>query len=211
MNSGANYNHVAPVYDFLVKLIFGKKFTDAEKYYLDQLGRPANILVFGGGSGNILKPLLELYPHSQIHFLEASLKMISKARSQSFSGIENVQFIHGTEKHLVGCRDKYDVVITSFVLDVFEDLELGKVIDVLNNVLALGGFWLQTDFYVYKGHPWWQRGMVWMMYLFFNLTANQKNLRLPDFASFFNRMSLKQLAEKSCCNNMVRTILYHKV
>lgn len=211
MNSGTNYNYVAPIYDFLVKLVFGSKLTDAEKHYLDQLDRPAHILIFGGGSGNLLKPLLGLYPQAQIHFLEASSVMISKASSRPISGIENVQFTHGTEQQLVGCDHKYDLVITSYVLDVFKDSELGKVMDVLFNVLAPGGFWLQTDFYVYETHPWWQKRIVWLMYLFFNLTANQKIQCLPDFDTHFRRRSLKQLAGKSYCLNMVRTILYQRV
>ena len=211
MKSAGGFDRIAPVYDFLAKLVFGNKLRDAQNYFLGHLGVPTGILVFGGGSGNLLKTLLKQYPEAKIKYLEASSKMIEIASSRKVTGIENIQFIHGTEQELVGTPDRFDVLITPYVLDVFEAGELERVMDILFEVLEPGGFWVQTDFYVFSDHPWWQRRLVWLMYLFFKIAANQRNQQLPDFTVYFSRLALEPLAEKSFCGKMVKTIWYRKL
>ena len=211
MSGVGNYDRIAPFYDSLAKFVFGGKLNQAEAHFLNKLNSPDRVLVFGGGTGNTLDPLLCNCPEASIDYLEASSTMIALAKKRVGSRTNNIQFIHGTELKLVDTRKTYDVVITPFVLDVFEESNLKSVIDILFNALTPGGYWLQTDFYVYRDHPWWQRLLVQLMYFFFRLTAKQSNQCLPDFSFYFNRLPLEIIEQQDFSNNMVRTILYRKL
>ena len=205
-----NYDSIAPFYDLLVSLVFGQKLSQAESHFLPQVEAPDNILVFGGGTGKCLKPLQLHYPKATIHFLEASSKMISIASGRSIPNRKSVEFIQGNEQMLENRSQQYDLVVTSFVLDVFSKSKLSAVMDILYTVLKTGGYWIQTDFYIYQCNPWWQRALLRTMYLFFRITTNQKNQQLADFDHYFKERALELVAQKMFCFNMVKTVLYHK-
>ena len=205
-----NYDRIAPFYDLLSSLVFGRKLPQAECYFYSQVKDPASILVFGGGTGKCLKPLQLHYPRATIHFLEASSKMIAIANERTIPNCKSVEFINGNEQLLVNRSQQYDLLVTSFVLDVFSESRLAVVMDILYRVLRPGGFWIQTDFYVYQSHPWWQRALLRTMYLFFRITANQRNQKLADFDRYFKERLLELVAQKMFCLSMVKTVLYHK-
>lgn len=206
-----NYDRIAPFYDLLASLVFGRKLPQAESHFYAQLEDPANILVFGGGTGKCLKPLQLHYPGATIHFLEASSKMISIASGRTIPNCKPVEFIQGNEQLLVNRSQQYDLVVTSFVLDVFSENRLSKVMDILYKVLRTGGYWIQTDFYVYHSNPWWQKALLRTMFLFFRITTNQQNQHLADFDQYFKARLLEVVAQKMFCLNMVKTVLYHKL
>mgnify|MGYP001812419766 CR=1 FL=1 len=206
-----NYDRVAPFYDLLASLVFGRKLTQAESHFYAQVKDPVNILVFGGGTGKCLKPLQLHYPKATIHFLEASTKMIAIASGRTTPNRKSVEFIHGNEQLLVNQPQQYDLLVTSFVLDVFSESRLVEVMDILYKVLRTGGYWIQTDFYVYQSNPWWQKAMVRAMYWFFRITANQHNQQLADFDQQFKERLLELVSQKMFYFNMVKTVLYHKL
>jgi ubiquinone/menaquinone biosynthesis C-methylase UbiE len=206
-----NYDRVAPFYDLLASLVFGQKLTKAESHFYAQVKDPASILIFGGGTGKCLKPLQLHYPKATIHFLEASTKMISIASGRTIPNHKSVEFIHGNEQLLVNQPQQYDLVVTSFVLDVFSESRLRNAMDILYKVLRTAGYWIQTDFYVYQSNPWWQKALVRTMYWFFWITANQHNQQIADFDHHFKERSLALVAQKMFCHDMVKTVLYHKL
>ncbi len=211
MSNASNYDRIAPFYDQLVRMVFGNQLLEAECYFLNNLPSPRKILIFGGGTGRSLRFVLQKYPDSSICFLEASSAMISKAQKRQVPGINRVHFIHGDEQRLAEMGNNFDAVVTPFVLDVFTADNFKYTIDQLFQVLTKGGYWIQTDFYVYRNNPWWQRFLVWLMYRFFKIAANQENLQLPDFNGQFARLSLARVDEKDFCSGMVRTVLYRKL
>ncbi len=206
----ADYNNVAPYYDLLSGLVFGNQLTKAESFFLSRVKDPRNILIFGGGTGKTLPKILTLFPEASIYFLEASSSMISIAKKRNHLGIQSVKFMHGEEQALLHSTLRFDLVITSFVLDVFPKSRLDLIMNTLYLVLEPEGHWIQTDFYVNQKSPWWQRALVRTMYLFFRLTANQHHQRLADFDQYFSKRPLKIIVQKAFYFDMIKTILYQK-
>lgn len=205
-----NYDRVACCYDFLAQIVFGNQLVAAQNHFLSDLMVPKKILVFGGGTGHMIAPLLHLYPYTWIHYLESSEAMISKAKARVTPENDNVCFTCGTEKNLEDKTNVYDVVITPFVLDVFEGKDVERVFELLFDALSPGGRWIHTDFYVDRNSPGWQKMMIWLMYRFFKVAARQQNQLLPDFDVYFDSFPLRQLACRSFYNQMMRTLLYEK-
>ena len=206
-----DYDKIAPYYDLLSNLVFGQQLTKAEAHFLPHIKDPQNVLVFGGGTGKSLELLRQLFPDTRIYYLEASSRMISIASKRPIHGGKSIRFIHGNEQLLTDHSHRFDLIITSFVLDVFSNEQLENVINVLYQALAPEGYWIQTDFYVYRNSPWWQRVLVSTMYLFFRLTAKQRNQELADFDGHFKQKFLRMEAHKEFCYNMLKTVLYQKI
>jgi ubiquinone/menaquinone biosynthesis C-methylase UbiE len=55
-----NFDFIAPYYDFLSKLIFGKRLRIAQTSLLSKIPRHQRILLVGGGTGWILPELLQI-------------------------------------------------------------------------------------------------------------------------------------------------------
>ncbi|GJM27423.1 MAG: hypothetical protein DHS20C17_00580 [Cyclobacteriaceae bacterium] len=208
MSNICNYDFVAPYYDGLSQLVFSGQLVAAKNYFLPQLQNPENLLIFGGGTGKLIKPLLTLYPETSIHFVEASRKMIAKARASLPPGTDNVRFQLGTEAGLTS--GSYDTVITPFVLDVFDQPRLNQVIAALFRSLKPEGRWIHTDFYLDEQSAFWQKSLIWIMYKFFRVTAGQMNQTLPDFTGLFAQLPMEPLGIKTFCNRMVRSTLFQK-
>jgi ubiquinone/menaquinone biosynthesis C-methylase UbiE len=206
----ANYDRIASYYDLLAHIVFGNQLVAAQNHFLPDLDDPKRILVFGGGTGHMMVPLLQLYPDACIHYLESSAAMISKAKARIAPDSNSVSFTCGTEQELTDKANSYDLIITPFVLDIFKEKYLKSVFKLLFDALSSGGKWIQTDFYVDQSSPGWQKLMIWLMYKFFRVAARQQNQILPDFDTYFEKFPLRLLARKSFYHRMVRTHLYIK-
>lgn len=204
-----NYKGVAPYYDILSQIVFRGQLVASQNYFLMELGNPASILIFGGGTGQMIPLLLKKYPKAEIHFLDSSKAMIAKAKARV--GLQNgrVRFTYGTEMELKP-GNRYDVILTAFVLDNFENPRLTRVYQMLLASLQIKGKWIHTDFYLDQKSPYWQRKMVDLMYWFFGVTAGLQNQTLPDFNALFSNSKVKLLKRKYFFSGMVRTHLYQK-
>jgi len=208
VNQDDNYNLVAPFYDGLSNLVFGNQLLAATSYYLDRIPGTQSILVFGGGTGLLLKPLINSFPAARILFLDASEAMLSRAKQRLPKANKNVQFLLGDEHSLEG--QQFDLILTPFVLDVFRPVQLTSVMKKLTQSLLPAGFWIQTDFYIDRTNPLWQRSLLYSMYLFFRVVANQRNMKLPQFDIYFGKVPLNEIDQESFCGGMVKTLLYQK-
>ena len=210
MRSRPNFDGIAPYYDFLAQLVFGNQLEVAQKHFIKKLNNPSSLLVFGGGTGRILTPILENHPDAHIYYVESSTKMLSMAKARYSPDTYSIDYIRSHADPIIATNLQYDVVITPFVLDVFESAQLLKVVQVLFESLQPGGLWIHTDFYTNNGGPWWRFLLIKVMYRFFRITTGMKNLTLPDFDTIFNKMMLEQLGAKSFCNQLVKTTIYQK-
>lgn len=58
-----NYNFIAPFYDHLVYFIFKDEIYNSQIEFIDQLPESGKVLFIGGGSGKVLKTLIESKPN----------------------------------------------------------------------------------------------------------------------------------------------------
>ena len=191
-----SFDRVAPYYDRLARLVFGRSVQRAQRHFLDQIPPAARVLLVGGGTGWLLPYLLEKPEVVHVTFLEASAAMLALAQQKANPLLAptaaTIRWVHGDERQLPG-GDRYEVVITNFVLDMYAGAALDQFMQRLLNHLQPAGYWLFTDFRLsdQQRHRLWQQPMVWAMYAFFHLTAGIARQKLPSYRQHFTAQRLR--------------------
>lgn len=162
------FDPVAPFYDMLARLAFGRSLVQAQEWGLDQVRSGARVLVLGGGTGATLPYLLARQP-SHITYVEASAAMLQRARQRTQPAAP-ITFMVGTEAD-VPDKELFDVILLPFVLDLYPATTLQvRMLPQLMHLLSADGQLIVTDFD--KPQAYWQRAYMWLMLRFFNVTAN---------------------------------------
>jgi tRNA (cmo5U34)-methyltransferase len=210
LNPDSGFDRVASFYDPLAKLVFGSSLQDAQRWLLPCIPSSSTILIIGGGSGWLLQQVLEHTSPVRIVYLEASGKMLQLAQQQNLAP-PVVEFRHGTDADLPP-HEEFDIIITPFLLDLFPEERLSRLMQRLYGVLDPGGLWLFADFWpVQQKPPLWQKLLAKSMYLFFGLLSDVQGRKLPDYRRHFDELGLK---EKQCVGfykGFVQSKIYRKV
>lgn len=209
-----SFSLVAPFYDQLSQMVFGRSLYRSQLVHLDLIPAGARVLLIGGGTGRILPALLQQTACREVVFLEASEKMLTKARElvAGHAQASRVVFRLGTEEDLEP-GERFDVILTFFFLDLFSPALLEGIARRLLGALAPGGWWLASDF-VRPGGPRLRRAgaalLFSAMYLFFRLTCGLSATTLPDWQALLARLGLKSV--KSCYfyHGLIRAVACQK-
>lgn len=215
-----NFDRITPVYDLLAKVVFGNTIKKVQRHNLSLIPDHSRILIIGGGTGWILTDILSLGKNIQyITYLEASVAMLDQAvkKLADYKALHNdshfpiIKLIQGTEDN-IPTGDFYDVVVTNFFLDIFNETELQEVMKKLSQSLQSEGIWLFSDFNMCEKpvHAWWQRLLIRCMYWFFKITCHQNSIKLPDFKKAFQQLGFKQTHARYYFNEMMVTRVYRK-
>ena len=202
------FDAVAPVYDGLSRIVFGRRLERAQAVWLAQVSAGASVLVLGGGTGSLLGPLLARMP-GRVLFVEASGQMLARARRRirRESLAERVDFQQGTEQ-TIQTGDQFDVILLPFVLDLFTETTIrAYMLPKLLSVLRAGGSVLITDF-VRSGRSW-QHGLIRVMIGFFRLTARIEAHRLPDWQALLAETALTRSGQTPRVWGMVSAEWWH--
>jgi tRNA (cmo5U34)-methyltransferase len=200
------FNAIAPFYDFLKRIVFGNELSNSEQAFFHMLPLSGNVLVLGGGSGDLLIPLLAERPALTVRYVEASSAMVERARAKLPEGhLTNVTFIHGDEDSIPN-DIQFDCVILPFILDVFGEVELGGVCRRIWLALMPGGLCLVTDF-VNSGKRW-QSLLLWIMYKFFSWVAGIKARSLPDWKKALITSGLTPVKHKPFFHNFIESWVF---
>ena len=202
----ANFDRVAPFYDLLAFMVFGRSVRQSQCCFLDKLPKKGHVLVMGGGTGWLLEEMTSRRPQLSIDYIEASKKMIRKSTKRRV-GDAQIQFIHGTEKEIPSDK-KYDAVITHFFLDVFPASQLFGVMELLDKALSTGGLWFCADFQ--KTSKSFHLYLLRLMHWFFRKTAKMESRRLQDFHAHFKALGYQVMVERSFYNQMISSKVYKK-
>lgn len=189
-----NFDFIAPVYDALAGLVYGQAQKQAQQHFLSQVPPHAQVLVVGGGSGWILQELFRLARPAHVLYLEASGKMLHQAQMLfKHEAPAPLEFRLGTERDLQE-PEKFDVVLTPFVLDLFTEPELQTMLQKLDTALRPAGLWLQTDFQLSTSQWYqiWQKPMLWLMYRFFGWASGISAKKLPPLDKLFHQLGYHQ-------------------
>jgi tRNA (cmo5U34)-methyltransferase len=198
-----DFDRLAFVYDRLVRLVFGRSLTNAQKYFLNKAAEPSNILILGGGTGWILTELFKIKDNVSVCYIDASGKMIATAKTK-IKNDRRVQFIHGTENNIPADRH-YDLIVTNFYLDLFTNESIKVVLGKIRNSLTPKAQWIATDF---TDNKWWQKLMLRIMYFFFRLTCNIESKKLTDWQKELHAIDAKRIESKKFYNGFIATSLF---
>lgn len=198
-----NFDWIAPVYDSLSRIVFGRRLQRAQTLFLDQISSGASVLLLGGGTGELLVAILTQQPDCHVTYLEPSARMVALAtrRVLRLARPAGVTFRVGDETTLHS-DEQFDVIITPFVLDLFTEETLqNSLVPRLRQTLKPGGIWLVTDFV--NTDVWWQQALLWSMIHFFRLTTGIEARRLADWQQLLSRAGLTRQRQKSVVWGMV--------
>ncbi len=199
-----NFNLIAPVYDALAKLVFGKKLRKVQTHFLPVIPENANVLIMGGGTGWIINELFNTGFKGRLTYVEASERMISLSKKNcEFS--ESVDFIHGEESALPADR-QYDVIITNFFLDVFSEVRLDEVMVNLSEQLNNDGIWICSDFQ--NTDRFGHQLLLWFMFKFFKITAKLESRSLMNFDHKFKKIGHSRSENFTLMNGLIFSSVY---
>jgi 2-polyprenyl-3-methyl-5-hydroxy-6-metoxy-1,4-benzoquinol methylase len=196
-----NFDRLAGSYDSLARLVFGKSIINAQVSHFSKIPERSRVLIIGGGTGSIL----EYLPPGikSIDYVEPSSKMIAKSKSRETTG--NINFTQCRIEDFKS-QEQYDVIITNFFLDLYDEESLSTLIPKLQNRLKRKGLWIVTDFY--GKQKIWQSLLLRVMYRFFRLTSGLYNQQLPDWKQILSRSGLVPLSEIYFYRGFIHAICY---
>jgi ubiquinone/menaquinone biosynthesis C-methylase UbiE len=202
------FDWIADRYDALAQFIFGQAINDSQLSFLGDIAPDARILVVGGGTGNMLEPLLTVNGTCEICYVEASARMISIAREKiDPSLMTRVHFLHGTHQTLSAGR-KFDVIITNFFLDMYPSERLAEICNGLYPKLKEEGVWFVADF-IQTG-KFWHQLLLWLMYRFFSLTDSIEAVKLPAWERLLSNTGLSEIKSVLFYKGFIKSAVFQK-
>jgi tRNA (cmo5U34)-methyltransferase len=197
------YNRIAPVYDWLARLVFGRSIIRSQTIFLDQLKDCRSVLVLGGGTGWWLNELLKKYPYLDITFVDSSSEMIRRAKMKLEFNYR-VEFVHSTIEEFQNSR-KYDGIILYYFLDLFSEENLEAVIKKIEAQASAHSVWLVSDFVNKKK---WHAVFLKLMYAFFRLLTGSNSIQLPDWQGELRKAGLVKMQEKDFYRGFILATIY---
>lgn len=202
----SDFNSIAPVYDTLSSLVFGKSIRRAQVQFLHYVPAGSKVLILGGGTGWIISELLTVNPTCRVWYIEASAKMLELSRKHLSEG-DNVVSIHGTEDSIPD-NVIFDAVITNFYLDLFTSASCRSLIAKIATRINPNSIWLVSDF---QSTTWWQRAMLSIMYRFFKTVAKVGTQSLPPWKEIFIERGFREGQVKTFYANFIRSSLFQAI
>jgi tRNA (cmo5U34)-methyltransferase len=207
------FNFLSPFYDAAGTLIFGRQLLASQNYWIGRVAPVDTILVFGGGAGRLIREIELHHKRARICYVDISEKMVAKARKlveREFpERLSSYQFICGSWTD-IPVSEKYQLILTPFVLDCFTEAELLLVMQALKERLWENGQWLFTDFHIPdKGMGRSvSRMIVGVLYFFFRLSCGLEVRKLPAFEDAFKAFGFEKEQEKYFCRGLLTTRVY---
>lgn len=172
-----SFDRLAGSYETLERLSFGGRLQACRVAGLPWIDAPGDVLVLGEGNGRFLVELALRLPLARIHVVDGSQKMLALARRRVIErmpwALDRIRFEQGRLPHFELRPGCYDLLVTNFFLDCFDDQGLDRLLPLLDDCLRRDAQWLLGDFCVPRaGWRRW-RAKAWLaaMYAFFRVTT----------------------------------------
>jgi ubiquinone/menaquinone biosynthesis C-methylase UbiE len=205
-----NFDRVAPHYRWLETLVFGDQLQRARTAFLRQIRPPRHVLVVGEGNGRFLAEFVKAHPDAAVDCVEASARMIALARERLGKAAVRFQCADIREAQLPDAI--YDLIVTHFFLDCFDDATLGDVIAKLARSATGKAQWLIADFSP-PARGWRRlraRSLIALMYWFFRAVAGLEARFLVDYRPSLSRQGFVLREEIISPNQMIRSELWQR-
>jgi tRNA (cmo5U34)-methyltransferase len=188
------YNLIARYYLFFVKLVFGDLLFKVQTHFLTKDIDPQQILIVGGGRGELLSFCLNQYPTTRITYVDSSSKMIEL--SEKRVSIQDQKRIDFQCKSIFewDTNQTFDLVLLPFVLDLFSEIKCHALLRKTKAILHKEGSLIVADFS--KNPAKFQKALVGLMYLLFNSVGATERSTLPEFYALFAAEQLSIIKEK---------------
>lgn len=196
-----NFNFIAPFYDQLARLVFGKSILKAQLTHLPEIKGSDRVLILGGGTGK----LLEHFPFCEsIDYVEKSKSMIRKAKKRLVN--RSINF-HQQDFFEFESQKKYDVIVCPFFLDCFNESNLRFVIAKCKRALKEQGRLIVADFEPKRD----SREILSLMHFFFRIIANLESGNLQNINEKALKAGFELVEEKFLHRNQLFSRLYRNL
>lgn len=204
-----NYDKIAFCYDWLGRLVLGNGVKQSQICLLPFISPGNNILIVGGGSGWILEEISKIYTSGlHIVYIEVSAKMMKLAKEKNIA--ENkVEFVNNYIEQY-NTTSAFDIIITSFLFDNFNEKTASDIFDKLNALLNNKGKWLFADFHITPVSSLYQRMLLKLMYYFFKWISKVEADKLHNMDSFFLKYHYKEVFCKYYHNRFIKAACWVK-
>ena len=209
-----SFDAIAPWYRALEWLAFGEQLQRCRVACLGEIAAPRRALIVGEGNGRFLCELLRVYPAVEVDCLEASARMLQLARQRveqtSPDYVARVHFLHDDITSWNAPEDRYDLIVTHFVLDCFREAELALIIKKLADAAIADASWLLADFRVPSRGFARVRARAWLalMYGFFRAAAGIQATRLIDPTPLIQAHGFALATQHQCKGAILKSQLW---
>jgi ubiquinone/menaquinone biosynthesis C-methylase UbiE len=205
-----SFDNIAWCYELLSYAVFGNSIRRSQVIYFDSIPKSSHVLVIGGGTGWILDELFKAADPGKVTYIESSSRMLELSRNKVGGQYRSrIDFILGTEESII-ITGGYDVVITNYFLDLFEEARLKRVMDSIYLSLNNNGLWIFTDFRKKKNGSIFNKLLLKMMYLFFRLVCHIEAKSLPSIGLAFRRLNMLELKSDFFYFKNIKAVLMKK-
>jgi ubiquinone/menaquinone biosynthesis C-methylase UbiE len=179
-HSHNRFDLVAPLYPALEQCVFGSHLNRARRAFFDAIVQADRILLVGEGNGRFLTLLLAHKNKGCIKVVEKSPVMIRLAqeRTRKLGEVRcNLDFVE-TDVLEYSPVDRFDCVVTHFLLDLFNPPAQGHLIKRIAELTGPSGTWINVDFLPART----MRGsiLMWVQYAFFRVASRIQARRCFD-------------------------------
>lgn len=185
------YNRITPIYTFLSKLVFGNGLLQIQLKLIEHLPQKGNLLILGGGTGEILPYIFIKSPNLEISYLEASSKMIEKAKYNSPLK-QKITFYHKSK--MEGLSIPFDLVYAAFFFDLFPAKEIAEKLKKLQEICKPKHVLYVADFQLNRDVKYLMIRSIQIKasILFFRIMTKHKLKTLPPLFLQISKSSYKQ-------------------
>lgn len=209
-----NCDTLAPYYEVLEHLFFGRHLEQRRFAFLDEARTSQRTIVCGGGDGRFLARLLRINRRLEADFVELSPKMVDLAdrrvTSMGPDFRERVRFCARDVREFEPRAAGYDLIVTHFFLDCFSEPELTDVVGRLATWAAPDARWIVSEFAEAEGPIGrvWTRAVIRGLYAAFSLTTGLCVTRLPNYVAALGRTGFLLLREEQALGGLVHSSLW---
>lgn len=166
-----NCDRIAPWYRWFEYAGFGRALERRREAFLGYVSDARRVLALGDGDGRALAALLAAAPYACVDYIDLSARMLELARARA--GTEHVAYRNEDARTAPLPRAEYDLIVTHFFLDCFDENDLEPLIARLSDAATPQARWLISEF---RGNGW----LVRSLYFFFRIATGLRTRRLVD-------------------------------
>jgi SAM-dependent methyltransferase len=157
---------------------FGRALERRREAFLSDVSDARRVLALGDGDGRALAKLLAAAPRAGVDYIDVSARMLELARART--GTERVAYRNDDARTALLPAVEYDVIVTHFFLDCFDETDLELLIARLADAATPEARWLISEF---RGNGW----LIRALYFFFRITTGLRTRRLVDHHPLLKR------------------------
>ena len=211
-----SFDAVAPWYRTLETITFGNTLQGARVAFVSEIGSPRRALIVGEGTGRFLAALLRHHPLITIDCLDSSERMLDLARQHVLETnpdeIRRVAFLRDDVMSWTP-NERYDLIVTHFVLDCFSTEHVGLIVAKLAQAAAPNATWLLADFRIPRAGFARSHARAWLavMYWFFRAVAGIEAQKLVEPSPFLRVEGFALAGQNLFRLGMVKSELWRKL